>query len=601
MSSDVFSEEQKQYLQGFIAGSTLRGPARGGTAPATFAATLALAPSSGKGPIEEIPAGPERIHFEAQNRFLAAGRELVKEEQAKRKTHPLDIWDKVSAHAQEAKYPAGVDVFLFKFNGLFYVAPAQDSFMCRLRFPGGVISSHKLRGVAALAENFGGGYADITTRANLQIREVKAANTVHLLEGLYDIGIINRGAGADNIRNITGSPTAGIDPQELIDVRPLCRRLHHHIINHRELYGLPRKFNIGFDGGGSISVLHETNDIGFGAVRIGEGKPVAPGIYFRLLLAGITGHGDLAHDAGVIIPPEETIDVAVAVVRVFIDHGDRTDRKKARLKYVLDRMGMEKFLEEVEKHLGKKLARLPADGAEAQPIQSRLAHVGAHPQKQPGLFYLGIVATAARLTSAQMRGLAEIADQHGSGDLRLTVWQNLLITDIPAEQIELVRRKIEELGLHHSPSNIRSGIVSCTGNSGCRFSASDTKRHASEIADYLDARIQLDVPINIHLTGCPHSCAQHFIGDIGLLGAKVGPEMIEGYHLFVGGAYGDRPQIGRELMRDIPASDVGRVIESLLRSYLASRASGDESFTDFVRRHSTEQLRSLVEPQVVEV
>jgi ferredoxin-nitrite reductase len=293
--------------------------------------------------------------------------------------------------------------------------------------------------------------------------------------------------------------------------------------------------------------------------------------------------------------------VAAAVVRVFIDHGDRTDRKKARLKYVLDRMGMEKFLEEVEKHLARKLTRLPPDSADSRPAQSRLAHVGAHPQKQAGLFYLGVVATAARLTSTQLRRLAEIADQHGSGDLRLTVWQNLLITDIPAEQIDLVRRKVQELGLHHSPSNIRSGIVSCTGNSGCRFSASDTKRHASEIADYLDARIQLDVPINIHLTGCPHSCAQHFIGDIGLLGAKVGPDMIEGYHLFVGGAYGDRPQIGRELIRDIPAGDVGRVLESLLRGYLGSRASSEESLNDFVRRHSTEQLRGLVEPQSVEV
>ena len=277
MSSDVFSEEQKQYLQGFIAGSALRGSGRDGVLPSTFAATLGVAPAKTK-PMagEEIPAGPERIHFEAQNRFISAGKELVKEEQAKRKTHPLDIWDKVRAHAQDGRYPAGLDVFLFKFNGLFYVAPAQDSFMCRLRFPGGVVSSHKLRGVASLAERFGGGYADMTTRGNLQIREVTAGNTVGLLEGLYDIGIINRGAGADNIRNITGNPSAGIDPQELIDVRPLCRQLHHHIINHRELYGIPRKFNIAFDGGGTVSVLHETNDIGFAAVRVGEGHAVAP-------------------------------------------------------------------------------------------------------------------------------------------------------------------------------------------------------------------------------------------------------------------------------------------------------------------------------------
>jgi ferredoxin-nitrite reductase len=372
MSSELFSEEQKQYLEGFIAGTIRRGSGSGSAGTATFAATLAIASDAAKPPAnEDAPTGPERIHFEAQNRFIAAGKELVKEENAKRKGHPLDIWDKIRAHAQEGRYPAGLDVFLFKFNGLFYVAPSQDSFMCRLRFPAGVVSSHKLRGVAVLAEQFAGGYADITTRANLQLREIKPPGTVPLLEGLYDIGIINRGAGADNIRNITGNPTAGIDPHELIDVRPLCRQLHHHIINHRELYGLPRKFNIAFDGGGCVSVLHETNDIGFGAVRIGEGNGVAPGIYFRLLLAGITGHGDFARDAGVIIPPQETIDVAVAVVRTFIDHGDRTDRKKARLKYALDRLGLEKFLEEVEKHLGRKLTRLLPDSGEKQPSQPR--------------------------------------------------------------------------------------------------------------------------------------------------------------------------------------------------------------------------------------
>jgi len=262
---------------------------------------------------------------------------------------------------------------------------------------------------------------------------------------------------------------------------------------------------------------------------------------------------------------------------------------------------MEKFLDEVEKHLGKKLTRLAADACESRPPQQRLAHIGVHPQKQPGFFYVGLVASAARLTCAQMRGIAKIADEHGSGDLRLTVWQNLLITDIPAEQVDAVRAKIDELGLHSSPSNVRSGLVACTGNTGCRFSATDTKRHAGAIADYLDGRLSLDVPINIHVTGCPHSCAQHFIGDIGLLGAKVGPEMVEGYHLFVGGAFGERAEIGRELMRDVPAADAPRVIESLLRGYLTGRAGDEESFSDFVRRNSTLQLRALVEEQPVQV
>src|SRR5207248_3501262 len=183
----------------------------------------------------------------------------------------------------------GTDLFLMKFQGLFYVAPAQDAFMCRLRFPGGICSATQLRGVADLAENFGGGSVDVTTRANLQIRQIGPKNTVDVLMGLNDLGIINRGAGADNIRNITASPTAGIDPNELIDTRPLARAMHHYILNHREMYGLPRKFNIACDGGGSISTLEDTNDIGFVAVRVGEGESVEPGVYFRLQLGGITG------------------------------------------------------------------------------------------------------------------------------------------------------------------------------------------------------------------------------------------------------------------------------------------------------------------------
>src|SRR5918998_2030391 len=214
-------------------------------------------------------------------------------------------------------------------------APAQDSYMCRLRLPNGILSSFQLRGIADLAERYAGGYSHVTTRANLQIREIKAQDGPKVLMGLYELGIINRGAGADNIRNITGSPTAGIDPQELIDTRPLARELHYYILNHREFYGLPRKFNIAFDGGGTIGVLEDTNDIGFSAVRVPDGKAVEPGVYFHLQLGGITGHSDFGRDTGVLLKAEQCIPVAAAIVRVFIEHGDRTDRTKARLKYVL--------------------------------------------------------------------------------------------------------------------------------------------------------------------------------------------------------------------------------------------------------------------------
>jgi ferredoxin-nitrite reductase len=596
MKDNGFTLEQQNYLQGFAAGS---GMAQARISLPTFEGTLGV-PATPKPSSDEGINSPDEIHRAAQNRFLAAGKKLSAEEQAKRKLHGLDIWDEMLAHARDNRFPKGTDVFLFKFLGMFYVAPAQDSFMCRLRCAGGILNSFQLRGIADIAEQFGGGYADTTTRANLQIRQIKACHAPDVLMGLYDLGIINRGSGADNIRNITASPTAGIDPQELIDTAPLARRMHHYILHHRELYGLPRKFNIAFDGGGSISALEDTNDVGFAAVEVAEGHQAPAGVYFRMALGGITGHKDFARDTGVLLAPDECVDVAAAAVRVFIDHGERTDRKKARLKYLLDAWGLEKFLAETEKLLPKKLQRFPLENCKPRPAPNKLAHIGVHPQRQSGKFYVGVVVPVGRLTVEQMRGLADLAQRFGSGTIRLTVWQNLLISDISESDVPAAKARIEELGLQYSATSIRAGLVACTGNAGCKYASADTKRHAMAIADYLESRIQLDHPINIHLTGCPHSCAQHFIGDIGVLATKVavGEDMVEGYHLFVGGGYALTQAIGRELYCDVTATDLPRRLEAMLRNYLAHR-SEQESFDQFVGRHSIDQLKTLFDEQEV--
>ena len=584
-AADDFTEEQKQYLAGFASGQ----------AAARAARAVALAPGA-NAPAE--PSGPEVIHFRAQNRALAEGKKLVAEEEAKRKKNPLDMWDELCANARDGKFPKGSDVFLYKFHGLFYVAPAQDAFMCRLRIPNGILSAHQFRSVAALAQAHGGGYTHVTTRANLQIREIKPADTVCVLTGLAQAGLTSRGAGADNIRNITGNPTAGIDSRELYDTRALGLELHHTILNHREMYGLPRKFNIALDGGGAVASLADTNDIGFSAVRVEPGKAAASGVYFRVALGGITGHRDFARDLGVLIRPEQCVPVATALVRVFIEHGDRTDRTKARMKYVLDRIGLEKYLEEAEKHLPGKLLRFPLADCAPRTPPDRFAHVGVHPQKQAGKFYVGVVLPVGRLECEQMRGLAAIAERHGSGTLRLTVWQNLLISDVDAASLAAVERGIEALGLAWRANSVRAGLVACTGSRGCKFSASDTKRHAAEIADHLDGRIALAAPVNIHLTGCHHSCAQHYIGDIGLLATKISTgddSEIEGYHLYVGGGHGAQPALAREVLRDVPAQEVPQAIERVLAAYAREGKGESESFQEFSARLSVEQLRALAQ------
>jgi ferredoxin-nitrite reductase len=578
-----FTAEQKRYLEGFASGLQAGRAARG-------------APPAAAKP-EAEPTGPDAAAFKAQDRVLADGKKLSDQEKFKRDEHPFDAYERLKAQAAGNEAPKPPDNFRWRFFGLFYVAPAQNSYMCRLRLPNGILKHWQLAGLANLAENYGGGYSHVTTRANLQIREIEPKNAVAMVEAIQDLGLASRGSGADNIRNVTGTPTAGIDSRELIDTRPYAREWHFHILNERGLYGLPRKFNVAFDGAGTIPVLEDTNDIAFQAVEVADGFGAEPGVWFRLMLGGITGHRDFARETGVIVKPAEATMVADAVVRVFIDHGNRIDRTKARLKYVLDAFGIDKFLALAEEKLGRKLVRVPAEALKARPRYDRSAHIGVHAQKQAGRNWIGVVLPVGKLTGDQMRGLARISADLGDGDIRLTVWQNLLISGVADDQVALAEAAIAALGLSTKATSIRAGLVACTGNVGCKFAASDTKRHAEEVARWCEARVELDGPINIHLTGCHHSCAQHYVGDIGLLACKVQTseegDTVEGYHVLVGGGFGVDAALARDIYRDVKADDVPATVERMLRGYLAHRAAPDETFFAFAHRHEVEALKTM--------
>jgi ferredoxin-nitrite reductase len=584
-----FTDEQKRYLEGFAAGVQIMRSGRGLGAGA-----------AGRASAE--PIGPEAAHIKAQDKVLASAKKLADQETFKRDEHPFDAYERLKEQARANSPPTPADNFRWRYYGLFYVAPAQDSYMCRLRIPNGILKHWQFAGLADLAEAYGGGYSHVTTRANIQIREVLPKSAVALVEGIQDLGLCTRGSGADNIRNVTGTPTAGIDPQELLDTRPYAREWHFHILNDRSLYGLPRKFNVAFDGAGRIAVLEETNDIAFSAVQVKDRFGVESGIWFRLEVGGITGHKDFARKTGIVVKPEEATRVADAIVRVFIDTGNRTNRLKARLKYVLDSMGVDKFMEAVEERLGRKLARVPAEAIIQRPAFDRIAHIGVHKQKQNGLNWIGVVLPVGKLMADQMRGLAAIARDLGDGEIRLTVWQNLLISGVKDQDVMLATAAIEQLGLSTKASQVRAGIIACTGNKGCKFAASDTKAHAAAIGDWCDRRVAIDTPLNIHLTGCHHSCAQHYISDIGLIAAKVPgaseDETVEGYHLFAGGGFGPDADIGQEVYRDVKAEDAPKTVERLLKAFLAHRAAPDETFLCFARRHDGETLKKLADAEV---
>jgi ferredoxin-nitrite reductase len=573
-----FSEEQTSYLSGFVSGilQARELPFLGQDAQARFTHDPALAVETVHGtPIED----------------------LCREEQIKHEQHGLDCYDTILANAETNTFPADGDVFRYKFHGLFFVTPAQESLMLRCRIAGGALSTHQFRGLAEIAADWGPGHTDLTTRANLQVREIMPKDAPNILMKLADLGLTSQGAGADNVRNITATPTTGFDPTELLDVLPYARSIHYAILKNRDLFGLPRKFNISYDSGGAVSTCTDTNDIGFYAVKVGENaQGIAPGIYFRMQLCGITGHKQFASDCGLLLTPAETIPVSAALMRVFIENGDRTNRKKARLKYLVDDWGIPKMLEETAKKLASPLRYFPLESCEPSLPKTKHGHLGIHSQTD-GKNYLGILTPVGRMSCEQMHQIASIADKYGRGEIRLTVWQNLIIPGIADEQVEAATAAVLAAGFDYRPAAITGGIIACTGSRGCKYAAADTKGNAIQLGQHLSSSLELDQPVNIHLTGCNHSCAQHYIGDIGMMAVKVknaAGESVDGYNIVLGGGVDDTQAVAREIWKSIPYPEIPPMMEKLLVAYLAQRSAPSETFSQFTNRHTPQELAALV-------
>lgn len=562
-----FNEEQTGYLNGFVAG-------------------IQQAPFLGQNAAGQFTDQPE------ESVFGTPLDDLCREELVKHEQNGLDCYDTILDKATKGEFASDGDIFRFKFHGLFYVTPAQEAYMLRARIPGCAMSSFQLRGMADISDDWGGGYLDVTTRGNLQIREIQPENTINILNKMVDIGLTSKGSGADNVRNVTATPTTGFDKDELIDVMPYAKAMHHAILNNRDLYGMPRKFNISYDSGGAISVCADTNDIAFYAVTLKEDtQDLKAGVYFRVQLCGITGHKQFASDSGLLITPSESTALASAILRVFIENGDRTNRKKARLKYLIDDWGTPKFLEEVQKKLAFPLRYVAEDLCEKSMPKVKHGHIGTYKQAD-GKNYLGIVIPVGRMTTGIARDIANIAEEFGTGDIRLTAWQNLLIPHIPDDKLAKAQAAIKAASLAYASTTISGGLIACTGNTGCKFAAANTKGQAVILGQYLESKIKLDQPINIHLTGCHHSCAQHYIGDIGLMGTPVkleNGEKVEGYNIVLGGGVDDTQAIAREVYKSVPFNDILPLIESLLRVFQKNRQDG-ETFAQFTRREKIEDL-----------
>jgi ferredoxin-nitrite reductase len=480
--------------------------------------------------------------------------------------------------------------------GLFYATPAQDGAIYRIRTPAGLLTSAQASVVAHFAEQMGDGYLQITNRANLQIRSVHMVAPPSLLSTFQDVGLAAARSGVDHLRNIMASPTTGIDPQALIDTRPLVTALDHTIVQHAEFAGLPAKFSVGFDGGEVVSVRHHPNDIWL--VATANHQPSAREhvpASFRLLFNA--GQGQEL-DTGLLVRPEECVPLVVAIAQVYLTHVERSSPpaagKKPRLRQVIAQQGIIWYVEQLRRLLPFTLPQQPVVVARSADVTPHSRHLGAHPQRQHGLSYLGVVAPLGRLAIQQLRALADLSQVYGSGMLRLTPWQNVLIPDVPTERVPTLHQAIEQLGMHDSATHPWSALVACTGNRGCHASATDTTGHALNLANHLAQHGRLDQPVNIHLSGCTKSCAQHHKSDIALVGITVqqGDATVEGYRVHVGAA--EQP-FGRVLSEAVPAADMPALMASLLQVYRDHRHTVDEAFGAFADRYSIPSLQELLQ------
>lgn len=461
---------------------------------------------------------------------------MNKIEQIKAAKHPLDVIDDLARYAAEGFSSIPEDDYeRLKWYGLFHRKTTPGYFMLRLRIPNGILTAPQLREIANLVTVFGRGTADLTTRENIQLRWVTIEQAPAIFERLRLVGLTAQQSGMDNVRNYTGCPIAGLDPDEVIDASPLTRALQDAILGKRAYANLPRKFNISISGCREDCAHAQANDLGFTPATGANGE-----IGFNVWIGGALGGKEprLGEPLDAFVRPYEVVEVACRILDVFRDEGSRESRLEARLKWLLKRAGISWFRARVEERLGRPLPPAGTDELHRHGGD----HIGIHPQRQPGRVYVGLLVPVGRITGEQLRELARLSDVYGAGEVRLTPDQNVLIPHVAEAAVPALLREPLLQDLSPNPSPVLRGLVSCTGNDYCHYSLIDTKGRALALATALDRALG-EAPlerVRIHISGCPHACGQHHIADIGLQAARVRRDGVihDAADVFLGGRLG---------------------------------------------------------------
>jgi ferredoxin-nitrite reductase len=510
---------------------------------------------------------------------------LSKVEQAKAELCGLDLaprLEQLGRQGWESLDEATLTIRL-KWLGIFFRPVTPGRFMVRLRLPNGVISAVQLAVLAEVVDRCGEhGSADITTRQNLQLRGLLLEDMAPLMAQLERVGLTSRQSGHDNPRNITGNPLAGIDPEEIIDTRPLVDAIQAALLGPAGPRNLPRKFNVAVGGAPDSFLLH--NDLAFlPAHHNGE-------LGFTVMVGGFFSaqRNELAIPLGLWLPADQLSGFTLAVLRHFERAGNRQQRNKSRLMYLIDQLGLEGYRQAVldtwtelvaelaaqqeSHHAGDPATAAPHDGSH---LVSRAPRdgLGVQPQKQAGLHWVGLHVPMGRLDAAAMAELARLVRTHGSGELRLTEAQNALIVNVPAARIQALQAEPLLQRFRPDPSPLQAEAVSCTGNAYCSFALIPTKGTAQMVLEELEQRVELPHAVRMHWTGCPNACGQPYMGQIGLMGAKARKDgqMVEAAKIFLGGAMDAGPKLAELHDKGVPLSDLADVLEQLLVERFGAR------------------------------
>lgn len=531
-------------------------------------------------------------------------------ERLKREKNPWQHLDEIRSFAKQGfeAIPAEWLTTYFRFWGVYTQGDgagvlggvagegkAVPYFMVRIRIPNGLLYSHQVRAIADVTQRYARNEADITVRQNIQLHWIRIEDLPDVLDLLWRAGLTTMGSCGDDTRNITGCPVAGVDADELFDASSVVDEVNKFFVGNADFYNLPRKFKISITGCSSWCTYPEINDVGLTPVIRNRNGVSEPGFSIRIG-GGLSNAPHLALKLDAFVARNQVLPVVRAVAEIFRDADIlRTSRENARLKFLFLKFGWtaETFLDEVNKRLGFKLDPAVPELAPADVYRD---HVGIHQQKQPGYSYVGAAVLRGRLNGEQLRAAADASDRHANGEVRLTLMQNLLIVNVRNEATQQLAQELERAGLQISGSAFFRGTVACTGSEYCKLAITETKGFARWLVEQLDDRMPgFEQQVKIHITGCPNSCGQHWIADLGLEGKriKVDGKLQDAYYFCVGGAVGQLQSIARPVGYRCLASEVPEAVERLMGWYGTLKTPG-ENLRHFFARHSNDDIRSFL-------